>query len=228
MALPDPTLPRRLLLRTAAAAVCAAGAVPALATTATAATDRAGHTAPAARAGEAPRERPRTGAVSSNGWPMEKGADIGGALWSRPVPGTGATVAVRLGAVSTVLLYVISRYHYEVEALGPDDILGFQAPHGLRGFRTDYASGTAVALRPGAHPPGAAGGLFPAQRAAVADIVADCAGVVRWGGTFRTPYDAHFHIDVPPSDERLDRLAARIGRRDQTPGQGPGTAALRG
>ncbi|MEW2287541.1 hypothetical protein [Streptomyces sp. NPDC047841] len=51
---------------------------------------------------------------------------------------------------------------------------------------------------------------------------------MRWGGTLRTPYDAHFHIGVPASDDRLDRLAARIGRRDKTPGQGPGTTTLRG
>ncbi|MFF4256961.1 hypothetical protein ACFY1L_37825 [Streptomyces sp. NPDC001663] len=227
MALPDPALPRRLLLRTAAGLVCAAGTVPALATAA-AATDGPGPPSAARRAGLRPQARPRTGSSSANGWPMEKGADIGGAVWSRAVPGTGATVAVRLGAVSTVLVHVISRYHYEVEALGPDDVRGFRAPHGLRGFRTNYASGTAVDIRPGAHPPGATGSLFPAQRAAIADILTECAGVVRWGGRFRTPYEAHFHIDVPPSDERLARLADRIGRRNGTPGQGPGTPALRG
>ncbi|WP_405855148.1 hypothetical protein OG407_04325 [Streptomyces sp. NBC_01515] len=222
MSLPSPAPTRRVLLRTATG-LAAAVAVPGLATAAVAATD-----APGPAVGPSSRVDPRTGDTSANGWPTEKGADIGGAVWTRAVPGTGATVALRLGAAAAVLVHVISRYHYEVEALEPDDVQGFRAPRGLTGFRTNYASGTAVALRPGAHPPGATGTLFPAQRAAIADIVADCAGVVRWGGTFSTPYEAHFQIDVPPSDDRLARLADRIGRRDLALGQGPGTFALRG
>ncbi|MFJ9376893.1 hypothetical protein [Streptomyces sp. NPDC101455] len=222
MSLPSPAPTRRVLLRTATG-LAAAVAVPGLATAAVAATDAAG-----LAVGPSSRVDPRTGGTSANGWPMEKGADIGGAVWTRAVPGTGATVALRLGAASAVLVHLISRYHYEVEALEPDDVQGFRAPRGLTGFRTNYASGTAVALRPGAHPPGATGTLFPAQRAAIADIVADCAGVVRWGGTFSTPYEAQFQIDVPPSDDRLARLADRIGRRDLALGQGPGTFALRG
>ncbi|MET7567036.1 hypothetical protein ABZT04_00810 [Streptomyces sp. NPDC005492] len=216
MSLPSPAPTRRVLLRTATGLACAVVALPGLATSATAAD------------GPSPLAHPRTGATSANGWPMEKGADIGGAVWTRAIPGTGARVAMRVGAVSAVLVHVISRYHYEIAALGPDDVQGFQAPRGLTGFRTNYASGTAIAILPGAHPPGATGTLFPAQRAAIADIVADCAGVVRWGGTFNTPYEAHFQIDVPPSDARLTRLADRIGRRNLTLGQGSGTYALRG
>ncbi|WP_369191270.1 hypothetical protein [Streptomyces sp. R08] len=223
MSLPSPAPTRRVLLRTATG-IAVAATVPGLATAAAATpTD-----VPGLAESPASRVDPRTGGTSANGWPTEKGADIGGAVWTRPVPGTGASVALRLGLASTVLVHVISRYHYEVEALEPDDIQGFQAPRGLTGYRTNYASGTAVAIRPGALPPGATGALFPAQRAAIADIVADCAGVVRWGGTFRTPYEAHFQIDVPPSDDRLARLADRIGRRTLALGQGPGTLALRG
>ncbi|MFI6655245.1 hypothetical protein ACIBL8_06995 [Streptomyces sp. NPDC050523] len=227
MSLPSPAPTRRVLLRTATGLACAAAAVPALATAAEAA-DSPGPSKPALADSRPSRSHPRTGSNSVNGWPMEKGADIGGAVWTRALPGTGATVAMRLGAASAVLVHVISRYHYEIAALEPDDVQGFKAPRGLTGFWTNYASGTAVAIRPGAHPPGVTGSLFPAQRAAIADIVADCAGVVRWGGTFNTPYEAHFQIDVPPSDDRLARLADRIGRRNLTLGQGPGTLALRG
>lgn len=227
MSLPSPAPTRRVLLRTATGLVCAAVAVPGLATTAAAA-DKPGPPTPVLPDSRPSRDHPRTGGNSANGWPMEKGADIGGAVWTRAVPGTGAAVALRLGPVSTVLVHVISRYHYEIAALEPDDVQGFEAPQGLTGYRTNYASGTAVAIRPGAHPPGATGSLFPAQRAAIAEIVADCAGVVRWGGTFNTPYEAHFQIDVPPSEDRLARLADRIGRRNLTLGQGPGMLALRG
>ncbi|GII92219.1 hypothetical protein [Sinosporangium siamense] len=54
------------------------------------------------------------------------------------------------------------------------------------------------------------------------DILAECDGVVRWGGDFKVPKESHFQIDVPPGDKRLDALANRISGWNSTPGEGAG------
>lgn len=44
-------------------------------------------------------------ARSPNGWEMEKVADGGGTIWTRPVPGTPLEgVAVRIGEVESLLV----------------------------------------------------------------------------------------------------------------------------
>jgi hypothetical protein len=48
----------------------------------------------------------------------------------------------------------------------------------------------------------------------VDDIVAECEGVVRWGGTLTVPMEGHFQIDLPPADTRVGELAARFGYVD--------------
>ncbi|MFI7399016.1 hypothetical protein ACIBW9_00720 [Streptomyces sp. NPDC049541] len=172
-------------------------------------------------------DRPITGAHSANGWPVEKGADIGGSIWTQTVAGSAVRVALRLGEVSTVLQYVLRRYHYEIDTLVQDEVIGYRVPgRALQGHLTNHASGTAVAIRPGAYPPGATDGMFPQQRAVVADILKECENVVRWGGTFRRSYEAHFEIGVAPADPLLSKVADRIRRAGHTPGEGAGVLAL--
>ncbi|MFK4071089.1 hypothetical protein [Streptomyces sp. NPDC029674] len=158
---------------------------------------------------------------------MEEAADRAGAIWTRQVPGSPLAVALRLGDVSTVLIHVVRRYHYEIDTLRPNEVTGFIPPsRALRGPSTNHASGTALAIRPGWYPPGASGGLFAPQLAVVRDILAECGGVLAWGGTFRTPNESHFHIAVPPSDPRLRDLARRIDRWADAPGVGAGTRVV--
>jgi hypothetical protein len=171
--------------------------------------------------------RPSTGAHSANGWPVDKGADIGGSIWTQTVAGSSVRVALRLGDVSTLLLYVLRRYHYEIDTLVQDEVDGYRVPgRALQGPMTNHASGTAVAIRPGAYPPGATDGMFPQQRAVVADILKECENVVRWGGTFPRSHEAHFEIGVPPADPLPAKVVDRIRRADHTPGEGAGVLAL--
>ncbi|PWW63335.1 hypothetical protein [Actinokineospora spheciospongiae] len=215
LAAPEPTsvFGRRALLRAGVGLAAVAG-VGAVSTTPAAA-------APAAPPVRAPYD-PRTGATSANGWPVESSADAGGAVWTRPVPGSDLRVALRVGAVEAVLVHVVRRYHYEVDALRAGEVTGFRAT-GLsrRGPDSNFGSGTAVAIRPGWYPAGTTGDLTGFQRAVIADIVASCAGVVRWGGTFATPWEAHFQIDVAPGDPRLTRVAELVGA-----GRGAGALVL--
>lgn len=210
---------RRAVLKGGAAAAVAVGLGVALPSAATARP----HTEDRRREIEG---RIRTGATSANGWPTEKAADIGGAIWTRPVPGSDVRVAVRMGEVEAVLVYVIRRFHYEVDTLRAGEVTGFRSGVRRTGPTSNYASGTAVAIRPGWYPPGATGELRPHQRAVIADIVRSCRGVVEWGGTFRTPHEAHFQIGVGPHDPRLAEVAELVRGWESKPGQGAGVLAL--
>jgi len=134
-------------------------------------------------------------AASRNGWPVLDKA-------SEPVrvQGSDATITVVAGDVAVVLEHVARRFHYEVESLAAGQIQSYSADR----------SGTAIVIRPDLCPPGA-DGLFPWQVAVVRDILADCDGVVRWGGDDKTgAVQGNFRIDVRPGDASLPRVAAAV------------------
>ncbi|WP_019853353.1 hypothetical protein [Actinopolyspora mortivallis] len=212
---------RRGLLRRAAAgagttalAVVGASTVLAPAAAASPATETTQGTA-----GSEKRRR-----TSVNGWETVTSVDSGGPVWTQPVVGTGCEVPMRVGAVATVLVHVIRRFHYEVRALAEGDVIGWRSPSTVPAAtpENNQASGTAVAILPGSYPPGARGGYFPNQLAAVRKITEECDGVVRWGGDENHPYEALFSIDVPPGDPRLPALAATIRHREELAGTGAG------
>ncbi|WP_062014044.1 hypothetical protein [Streptomyces hygroscopicus] len=179
---------------------------------------------------EARRRHLLTNRPSANQWEMEKAADAGGDIASRPVPGTGLNVSVRKGDIATVLVHVIRRFHYEVDTLGlhgePNPIEGWMAPSAVRDSRlpeANQASGTAVVIRPGSYPPGVRGSFTTGQQLIIRDIIADTEGVVRWGGEDRRAYEGLFYLTVPPGDARLERVAAKVGTWGAIPGAGAGT-----
>ncbi|GAA5204110.1 MULTISPECIES: hypothetical protein [Streptomyces] len=177
------------------------------------------------------RERDKrvlSGVPSRNGWEMEKTADDHGHIYTRPVPGIPVDgVQVRMGDVETVLVHVIRRFHYEIDELRRDDVTGWRHPSKVRKgmAESNQASGTAVQVRPGSYPSGVRGGYFPQQLAVVRDILAECEGVVRWGGDDKHPDEALFYIDVKPGDGRLPELAEKIADWDWTPGKGAGSGS---
>ncbi|GAA1020575.1 hypothetical protein Aple_078690 [Acrocarpospora pleiomorpha] len=159
---------------------------------------------------------------SPNGWPINTAADGGGSVWSRPVPGTGFEVAVAIGAAEVILVHVVRRFHYEIDSLRPGEVLGFKSPDTLTGYEENHASGTAIDIRPGHYPPGVRGGFYEHEVNVVRDILADCDGVVTWGGDFGVPDEGHFQIDLPPADERVYALAEKLRGWNNTPGEGAG------
>ncbi|MEV0189835.1 hypothetical protein AB0I39_15020 [Kitasatospora purpeofusca] len=169
--------------------------------------------------------RVRTGTVSKNGWEMEKVVNNRGSIYSRPVPGTPLEIQVRMGDIELILVHTISRFHYEIHALGEGDVVSWRTPASVRRHlaESNQASGTAVQIRPDSYPSGASGGFFPLEELTLRDILADCEGVVRWGGDDRTPDESLFYIDVPPHDQRLTSLADKLRGWAFTPGQGAGT-----
>ena len=163
------------------------------------------------------------GPTTQNGWPVVDRQQIR----TFPVEGSDAHVGLLAGNVATVLLHVARRYHYEVATLGADDVGGYRsdAPIGAA-FESNRRSGTAISIRPGSSPLGAAGNLYQHQVAVIRDILAECGGVVRWGGDDpASPSEGHFQVDVPPGSERLATLATTIRAWRARPGQGAGAPA---
>ncbi|MEU3983942.1 hypothetical protein AB0F77_28330 [Streptomyces sp. NPDC026672] len=159
--------------------------------------------------------------TTANGWPVVDDAP------SHRVEGAcGVEVPLLDGDVATVLLYVARRFTYEIDMLRPGDVQGHTTDrHTGAAFESNRLSGTAVTIRPLFYPLGAQRdtGMSEQERTVVRDILADCAGVVAWGGDLKPVKESHFQIDVPPGDARLSALAARVRGWNDTPGQGAGT-----
>ncbi|WP_245780086.1 hypothetical protein [Actinopolyspora lacussalsi] len=123
-----------------------------------------------------------------------------------------------------VLLHAARRFHYEVEELDPDDVVGHTTSRKVAAsYESNYLSGTALAIQPDQFPVGAGDGLFPAQVATVREILNDCEGVLRWGGDERMPKQGHFQIEVGPGDGRLRKVADKLRRWNEAPCRGAGT-----
>ncbi|MEX2985646.1 hypothetical protein [Streptomyces sp. C36] len=179
----------------------------------------------AVRQAQERQRRVLTGKPSHNGWEMERVADGGGSIFTRPVPGTPlAGIAVRMGDVEAVLVHLVRRFHYGIDELRKGDVVGWHSPSAVRHElpESNLASGTAVRIRPGHFPVGNHGGFFPLQLMAIRDILAELDGAVRWGGDDRKVDEALFYVDVKPGDVRLREVANKIRGWQEMAGQGAG------
>jgi hypothetical protein len=172
----------------------------------------------AGTAAAAQQSRQWRGATSANGWPVID------APRPQQIEGSGLSVAVVEGEVATVLLHVARRFHYEIDTLRSGDVTGHGTSRTVQQpYESNYLSGTAIAIRPTGYPVGAENGFFPHELVIVRDILAECEGVVRWGGDEQTSKESHFQIDVKPGDARLEAVAAKIAGWSGTSGKGAGS-----
>lgn len=142
------------------------------------------------------------------------------------VEGTPVNVPLLKGDVATVLLYVARRFAYQIDMLRRGDVRGRTEDSTVgAGFESNHLSGTAIAIRPLFYPLGArrGTGLSDLEKVVVADILADCQGVVGWGGHAKAVKESHFQIDVGPGAPGLAALARRIRGEDAGPGSGAGS-----
>jgi hypothetical protein len=156
-------------------------------------------------------------ATSVNGWPV---------LTADQVRIEGNTLSVHLAdAAAPVLLHVARRFVYEVESsLQPGEITGHSTDRRVgAAYESTYLSGSGIAIRPLHYPLGATEGLFPAERTVIRDILADCAGLVAWGGDLHPIKESHFHVAVSPTSRWYRDLVAKLTGWDTAPGKGPGT-----
>ncbi|MFE7990763.1 hypothetical protein [Streptomyces shenzhenensis] len=175
---------------------------------------------PAQAASASVKERTWSKPKSQNDWPILDSAP------KHRVEGANVEVSLAKGDVATVLLYVARRYAYEIDMLRAGDLKGYtNRTQVAAAFESNYLSGTALAIRPLYYPLGADvknTGMGEADRTVVADILADCEGVVAWGGELKPVKQSHFEIAVRPGDPRLKALADRILDWHETPGRGAG------
>jgi hypothetical protein len=159
---------------------------------------------------------------SQNGWPVVDAGKVRGFT----VEGSNAAVSLLPGDVAIVLLHVARRFHYEIGTLHSGDVHGHSTARTIGApLESNYLSGTAVGIRPNLYTAGSAGNLFARELVIIRDILAECEGVVRWGGDDKDrPNEGHFQIDVAPGHRRLTQIAERIRSWQEKPGQGAGSA----
>jgi hypothetical protein len=154
----------------------------------------------------------------TNGWP------VCGEVPEIPVAGTNLSVRVLPGTAATVLLHCLRRYHYEIDdGIGPEEVIGHSTDRAVTAaFESNHLSGTAIAIRPNRYPVGTSGGFSRGEQLVIRDILAECEGVVRWGGDTNPVKESHFQLDIGPDDPIGPQVAARIDQWAGTPGLGAG------
>lgn len=164
---------------------------------------------------------PKQPETSANGWALQANVDVDSQVWTRSVAGTGLSVPVWIGDVEAILLHVARRFHYEIEELPPIDLVGWRPAAEVDPAlpESNLASGTAVRIRPGSR---VKGGFFPLQELVLRDILADCEGVVRWGGDDPQVDESLFYIALGPDNARVRALAEKFRGWESTPGAGAG------
>lgn len=156
--------------------------------------------------------------TSQNGWPIVTAAS------DTAIEGSIATMRVADGDARVILEHVARRFNYEIATLLPGDVAGHTTNRNVDvAYESNYLSGTAIAIRPGFYPVGVAGGYFAGELVVIRDILAECEGVVRWGGDEDVPKESHFQLDYGPKDRRVQEVAAKIASWAVSPGEGAGT-----
>lgn len=155
-----------------------------------------------------------TVAVSQNGWKANDRSLIA----SYKVP--GGKLAMRKGDVATILVYVVNRFHNEVEKLEWPGCWGY-AERPIRGGSalSNHASGTAVDLNAPQHWLGARGTFTKGQVAAIRRILNACEGVIRWGGDYRNRKD-EMHFEINRGSAAVRALAKKIRAGEKQGGKG--------
>jgi hypothetical protein len=164
---------------------------------------------------------------SANRWSIQESANNYTTIWTRPVAGTEILVDLRLGAVETVLSYVILRYHFEIAELRAGDVAGWRSlgATDLSDVRSNLSSGTAMEVRPSFFPRGISGGFSRLELERLRELLDPVKSIVSWGGDLRTPDESLFYISVPPANGNLERLTRTL--RDNR-GLVPGSRGVRG
>lgn len=154
---------------------------------------------------------------SGNGWVASPDLEVMSLV---PIHCNGVTMQVRSGDVFTLLNYVVQQLNERVEPLTSGGGYNFRANVNDPSSLSNHASGTAVDYNPGAHPNAvkASSTWTPIQIAQIELILAECGGVIRWGGDYHgTPDAMHFEINADPV--AVAQAAAKLGGR---PGPGGG------
>lgn len=167
----------------------------------------------AAPASAAPRRTDWTGSRSANGW------EILAEARSFRIEGSDQSVHLAGGTAATLLLHVARRFHYEIDQLRDGDVRGHRTSRHVQDpHESNYLSGTALEIRPQAHPLGAQDGFYPRELVVIRDILAELDGAVTWGGDFATPKESHFEVAHQPGHPKVKGVARKIDGWNSGPG----------
>jgi peptidoglycan hydrolase-like protein with peptidoglycan-binding domain len=149
--------------------------------------------------------------TSQNGWPASPDKAALGIV-NPTVPNTNVKFpqGVLAGDVATVLMYVASQFHHNVEPLVAGSCWGYYYKK-IEDSNTisNHASGTAIDINAESHPMGRSGTFRPAQVVQIRKILSFCGGVVRWGGDYTGRKD-EMHWEINTNAAAVSRLAQRI------------------
>ncbi|WP_143827463.1 hypothetical protein [Saccharomonospora viridis] len=157
--------------------------------------------------------------TSLNGWPVLSE----GETQRFRIEGSG--LSVRLApAAAPVLLYVARRFIYEIDSqLQAGEITGYTDDRNIAAsYESAYLSGSGITIRPLLYPMGAENGFFEHEKIVIRDILADCDGVIAWGGDLDPVKESHFHITVPATSSEYRNLVDRLRTWEDSPGKGAG------
>lgn len=151
--------------------------------------------------------------TSQNGWPVIDRAKNPEKIATFTVPGTTVRLPLLTGDAATCLLYLAERFHNEVEKLTAGWCWAFAARliRGSTRTASNHASGTAIDLNAPAHPlaTSPSANFTAKQIAAIHKILADCDGVIRWGGDYSGRKDG-MHFEINAGSAKVKALAVKI------------------
>lgn len=131
-------------------------------------------------------------ANSENGWPLVSTEQLESLPW---LPNNARLLA---GSVAQVLGYVARQFEDRVEHITSTSSFRDHARIGNGNTYSNHASGTALDLNGGQHPQGKKGTFTSAQVVAIRQILAECSGVLRWGGDYVMPITDEMHFEIRP------------------------------
>lgn len=143
--------------------------------------------------------------ISENGWPMCDARELD----FTPVPGFGMRLGVRIGEPNAILKAVMCRLHREVEPAIPSQIGCYTDSNSMA--NSNHNSATAFDYNWNKHP-WKVRGTWGSNKYKVERIVADCRGVVEWGGHWSGSWvdEMHFEMHFGPHHPETIRLAHQL------------------
>lgn len=150
-------------------------------------------------------------ATAQNGWAASSNRVAINVDSNFNVNGVTFPGGVKAGDVSTVLHYVADQFHKRVETLRPGWCWGYnyRSISGGVGL-SNHSAACAIDVNAPAHPQGKRNTFSAAQVSQIQRIVAECHGVVRWGGTYRSAAVDEMHFEIVGNLAQVVDVAAKL------------------
>lgn len=151
-------------------------------------------------------------ATSQNGWSViPVGQD------KNPFPDTNVIPipGIRSGEVATVLHYVGQQFNNRVEKLVNGWCWGFANKLiSASNVTSNHASGTAIDLNAPNHPQYKKGTFSNKQVDEIHKILAECDGVIAWGGDYSAARVDEMHFEINKGQAEVAALARKLSKSD--------------